>query len=110
MLAFFRRQNGRAFFPPLPIAALLRRRMGGGEGQISAGWDISARGGRFCKAKGQKGFQIMLACGASRRACCQTVVCIRQQNRKPHQTGEPRGLSPSGGLGDESAGNARSFA
>ena len=24
-LAFFRRQNGRAFFPPLPIAALLRR-------------------------------------------------------------------------------------
>ena len=28
-LAFFRRQNGRAFFPPLPIAALLRRRLGG---------------------------------------------------------------------------------
>ena len=25
MLAFFRRQNGRAFFPPLPIAALLPR-------------------------------------------------------------------------------------
>ena len=25
-LAFFRRQNGRAFFPPLPIAALLPRR------------------------------------------------------------------------------------
>ena len=35
VLAFFRRQNGRAFFPPLPIAALLRRRMGGGEGQIA---------------------------------------------------------------------------
>ena len=26
VLAFFRRQNGRAFFPPLPIAALLPRR------------------------------------------------------------------------------------
>ena len=25
VLAFFRRQNGRAFFPPLPIAALLHR-------------------------------------------------------------------------------------
>ena len=25
MLAYFRRQNGRAFFPPLPIAALLPR-------------------------------------------------------------------------------------
>ena len=29
VLAFFRRQNGRAFFPSLPIAALLRRRLGG---------------------------------------------------------------------------------
>ena len=34
-LAFFRRQTGRAFFPPLPIAARLRRRLGGGEGQIA---------------------------------------------------------------------------
>ena len=39
-LAFFRRQNGRAFFPPLPIAALLRRRLGGGRGRI-------ARAGKF---------------------------------------------------------------
>ena len=29
VLAFFRRQNGRAFFPSLPIAARLRRRLGG---------------------------------------------------------------------------------
>ena len=39
-LAFFRRQNGRAFFPPLPIAALLprsRRRAG----LSLAGWDDS---------------------------------------------------------------------
>ena len=30
-LAFFRRQNGRAFFPPLPIAALLPRRWRGAD-------------------------------------------------------------------------------
>ena len=35
VLAFFRRQSGRAFFPPLPIAALLRRRLGGGRGRIA---------------------------------------------------------------------------
>ena len=34
MLAFFRRQNGRAFFPPLPIAALLRCQLGGGGAEI----------------------------------------------------------------------------
>ena len=37
-LAFFRRQNGRAFFPPLPIAALLRRSRRGA-GLPLAGWD-----------------------------------------------------------------------
>ena len=31
VLAFFRRQNGRAFFPPLPIAALLRHSWRGAE-------------------------------------------------------------------------------
>ena len=35
VLTSFRRQNGQAFFPTLPIAALLRRRLGGGEGQIA---------------------------------------------------------------------------
>ena len=39
-LAFFRRQNGRAFFPPLPIAALLRRSRRGA-GLPLAGWDAS---------------------------------------------------------------------
>ena len=34
-LAFFRRQNGRAFSPPLPIAALLRRRLGGNGAKIA---------------------------------------------------------------------------
>ena len=39
-LAFFRRQNGRAFFPPLPIAALLPRSWRGA-GLPLAGWDAS---------------------------------------------------------------------
>ena len=33
-----------------------------------------------------------------------------QLTGKPHQTGEPRGPLPSGGLGDESGGNARPIA
>ena len=39
-LAFFRRQNGRAFFPPLPIAALLPRSRRGAYLPL-AGWDAS---------------------------------------------------------------------
>ena len=46
-LAFFRRQNGRAFFPPLPIAALLRRSRRGTY-LPRAGWDASVWVGRFC--------------------------------------------------------------
>ena len=45
-LAFFRRQNGRAFFPPLPIAALLRRSWRGAYADL-AGWDVSMRLGDF---------------------------------------------------------------
>ena len=39
-LAFFRRQNGRAFFPPLPIAALLPRSRRGAYAPL-ASWDAS---------------------------------------------------------------------
>ena len=35
VLTLFLFQKGRAFFPPLPIAALLRRRLGGGRGLIA---------------------------------------------------------------------------
>ena len=40
VLAFFRRQNGRAFFPSLPIAALLPRswRWADSNGDV---WDVS---------------------------------------------------------------------
>ena len=46
-LAFFRRQNGRAFFPSLPIAALLPRSRRGA-GLPLAGWDASVWLGEFC--------------------------------------------------------------
>ena len=40
VLAFFRRQNGRAFFPPLPIAALLPRSWREAD-STNASWDIA---------------------------------------------------------------------
>ena len=45
-LAFFRHQNGRAFFPPLPIAALLPRSWRGAYLPL-AGWDASVQLGNF---------------------------------------------------------------
>ena len=42
VLAFFRRQNGRAFFPPLPIAALLPHRCRWADSNSGA-WDASMR-------------------------------------------------------------------
>ena len=96
MLAFFRRQNGRAFFPSLPIAALLPRSWRGAYSNGGA-WDASLQLGYFCDAKCQRGFETTLAFVASRRACCPTAVFSIQLTRNPYQTGEPRGLSPSGG-------------
>ena len=40
VLAYFRRQNGRAFFPPLPIAALPRRSWRE-TGSTNASWDVT---------------------------------------------------------------------
>ena len=74
MLAYFRRQNGRAFFPPLPIAALLPRSWRGAYSNGGA-WDASLQLGYFCDAKCQRGFETTLA-----------FLC------------EPEGLSPDGGL------------
>ena len=42
VLTFFRRQNGRAFFPPLPIAALLPRRRRWADSNGGA-WDAPMR-------------------------------------------------------------------
>ena len=52
VLAFFRRQNGRAFFPPLPIAALLPRRWRWAYSNGGA-WDAAALLGGHCSAKKQ---------------------------------------------------------
>ena len=78
VLTLFLFQKGQGFFPSLPIAALLRRRLGGGGttvarvGMFSCGLADSARPptNRFGK--------IMMIGGASRRACCPTAVCIHQ--------------------------------
>ena len=60
VLAFFRRQNGRAFFPPLPIAALLRRSWLWAYAPL-AGWDVSMWLVYFCNTKGQRDFKSTLA-------------------------------------------------
>ena len=72
-LAFFRRQNGRAFFPPLPIAALLPRSWRGASLPL-AGWDVFLWLGYFCNAKGQRDFKITLAFAASHEACRRMAV------------------------------------
>ena len=41
VLTFFRRQNERAFFPPLPIAALLPRSWRWAD-STNASWDVTA--------------------------------------------------------------------
>ena len=67
MLAFFRRQNGRAFFPSLPIAALPRHSWRGAYSTL-AGWDASTKTGHFYNAKGQREIQSTLAFSASHEA------------------------------------------
>ena len=52
VLAFFRRQNGRAFFPPLPIAALLPRGWRAADSNGGA-WDASVWLGWFCGTEKQ---------------------------------------------------------
>ena len=76
-LAFFRRQNGRAFFPPLPIAALLRRSWRRA-GFPLAGWNVSTWLVYFCSAKGQREIKITLAFLASREACRRMAVFAMQ--------------------------------
>ena len=73
MLAYFRCQNGRAFFPPLPIAALLRRSWRGA-GLPLAGWDASVWLGYFCNAESQREIKSTLACIASHEARCRMAV------------------------------------
>ena len=60
VLTLFLFQKGRAFFPPLPIAALPRRSRR--EAYLPlARWDASMQLVYFCKAKGQRDFDFTLA-------------------------------------------------
>ena len=76
-LAFFRRQNGRAFFPPLPIAALLLCSWRWSDLPL-ASWDASLWFGDFCSAKGQRDFKSTLAFLASHEACRRMAVYAMQ--------------------------------
>ena len=73
VLTLFLFQKGQGFFPPLPIAALLRRswRVAG---LLLAGWDASLCLGIFCSAKGQRDFDFTLAFVASHEACLRMAV------------------------------------
>ena len=55
MLAFFRRQNGRAFFPPLPIAARFPRSWRWADLNGDA-WDASVCWGDAAAQKNRLGF------------------------------------------------------
>ena len=73
VLTFFRRQNGRAFFPSLPIAARLPRSWRGDILNPCRG-DALAWLVFFRKAKGQREIKSTLTFTASRRACRPTAV------------------------------------
>ena len=64
---------------------------------ISAAWDASMQLEYFCNAKCQCGIHSTLAFLASHEARCRMAVFSIQLTKNPHQTGEPRGPSPSGG-------------
>ena len=96
MLAFFRRQNGRAFFPSLPIAALLPRSWRWAD-STSAAWDGSPQLGYFCNAKDQRDFISTLAFLCEPEGLSPDGGLFYSTDVEPHQTGEPRGPLPSGG-------------
>ena len=62
-----------------------------------ASWEVPMWLGHFCSAKGQREFDFTLAFVASHEAYRRMAVLYYATGREPHQTGEPRGLLPSGG-------------
>ena len=90
-------QKGQGFFPPLPIAALLRRRLAGGEGQIVQLGLLQRGLGLFSAERQEIGFALISRRQARAVALVVPRRSVRDRNRKPNQTREPRGPSPSGG-------------
>ena len=87
-LAGFAAQKNRLVFSLRLMLCLLNQRVA---------WDASSRLGYSCNTKGQRDFISTLVFVASHEARCRMAAFSIQQTRKPHQTGEPRGLLPSGG-------------
>ena len=87
-LAGFAAQKNRLVFSLRLMLCLLNQRVA---------WDASSRPGYSCNTKGQRDFISTLVFVASHEARCRMAAFSIQQTRKPHQTREPRGLSPSGG-------------
>ena len=79
VLAFFRRQNRRAFFPSLPIAALLRCQLGGGGAEIVQVEMLLRRMAGLAAPKASVVLEPMLAFVASHEACRRMAVCTRQR-------------------------------
>ena len=77
VLAFFRRQNRRAFFPSLPIAALLRCQLGGGGAEIVQVEMLLRRMAGLAAPKASVVLEPMLAFVASHEACRRMAVFTR---------------------------------
>ena len=73
VLTLFLFQKGQGFFPPLPIAALLPA-VGAGQAYPLRVGMPSVRIESFWNAKGQRGFEAMLAFIASHEACRRMAV------------------------------------
>ena len=79
VLTLFLFQKGRAFFPSLPIAALLRCQLGGGGAEIVQVEMLLRRMAGLAAPKASVVLEPMLAFVASHEACRRMAVCTRQQ-------------------------------
>ena len=107
MLAFFRRQNGRAFFPSLPIAARLSRSWHWAD-STNASWDVALQLGWLRSTENSIDFFLLrLALCPLNQRCLGYFEAswIFWQHKMPARNQihagifcEPEGLSPDGGL------------
>ena len=113
VLAFFRRQNGRAFFPPLPIAARFPHSWRWADLNGDA-WDASVCWGDAAAQKNRLGFDSADGINHTHNGGWNVATgsWIFLKRKKPtffrKLTGpccEPKGLSPDGGLYRPASGN-----
>ena len=77
VLTLFLFQKGQGFFPSLPIAALLRRQLGGGGAEIVQVGMLLRRLAGPAAPKASVVLEPMLAFVASHEACRRMAVCTR---------------------------------